>query len=74
MTSPLDLQSSAFFGPPATFEHRGRQSPMAAAEYDLKSPSELDVPLHPANLVIQPLHFAGEFVDGLNEVLQDIVL
>src|ERR1700690_294822 len=38
------------------------------------SPLELDFPLNPMDLVIQALHFAGEFVDGLDEVLDDIVV
>jgi hypothetical protein len=38
------------------------------------SPPELDLPLHPVKLVIEALHFAGKFVDGLDEVLNDIVV
>jgi hypothetical protein len=38
------------------------------------SPPELDLPLDPMNLIIQALHLAGEFVEGLDEVLKNIVV
>ena len=41
---------------------------------DLIAPPELDFALNSANFVIQAFHFAGEFVDGLNEALNDIVM
>jgi hypothetical protein len=41
---------------------------------DLIAPPELDFALNPANFVIQAFHFAGEFIDGLNEALNDIVM
>jgi hypothetical protein len=51
---------------PATVT-RGGQS-------DLIAPPELDFALNPANFVVQAFHFAREFIDGLNEALNDIVM
>jgi len=38
------------------------------------SAPELDLALDPVNLVVQALDLAGEFVEGLDEVLNDVVM
>ena len=43
-------------------------------QWDLIAPPELDFALNPVNFVIQAFHFAGEFIDGLNKALNDVVM
>lgn len=79
MTSPVDLQPNALDGAPAgvlsdKFRRGNAATANGGGRHDLKSPPELDVPLDPVNLIIQALHLAGEFVDGLDQVLKDIVV
>jgi hypothetical protein len=41
---------------------------------DLKSPTDLNVPPHAPNVVIQAFYFAGEFGDGFEQAIVDVSL
>ena len=73
MTPAVDLQSSVRDG---ALKTRGATAATASCGGRTRSvsPLELDVPLNPMDLIIQALHFAGGLVDGLDEVLDDIVV
>jgi hypothetical protein len=72
MTTPVDLQSSVRDGALKDVRGAAAATAICGGRTRSESPLELDLPLNAMDLIIQTLHFAGELVDGLDEILNDI--